>query len=46
MESVRYERHKESEKDQRKEMTRDSIYDIGGEEVQGTQVELEKKEWG
>lgn len=33
MESVRYERHKESEKDQRKEMTRDSIYDIGGEEV-------------
>lgn len=42
MESVRYERHKESEKDQRKEMTRDSIHDIGGEE--GTQVELEKKE--
>lgn len=33
MESVRYERHKESEKDQSKEMTRDSIYDIGGEEV-------------
>lgn len=46
MESVRYERHKESEKDQRKEMTRDSRHDIGGDEVQGTQEELEKKERG